>query len=170
MRRTLVLAAALVVLWSVVSQANHLLTPLRVYLFTGGLFVAYAALTQPLRPGLAASILGGLVCDAQAPAGLFGAHTLLFAAAHLGIFQVRDRIPRDDTASRVVVALLANFALFLLLSFGQIRHSPAPAAAWPRLLADLLCSQVFLALISPWFFALQSRALVLTGVNREALS
>ena len=45
--------------------------------------------------------------------------------------------------------------------------SPAPAAAWPRLIADLACSQVFLALVAPWFFALQLRALTLAGSARE---
>jgi hypothetical protein len=47
------------------------------------------------------------------------------------------------------------------------RSLPAPAAAWPRQIADLVCSQVFLALIAPWFFALQHRALALTGTTRE---
>jgi rod shape-determining protein MreD len=169
MRRTLVLTAALLVLWTVISQANHVLAGFHVYLFLGGLYVAYAALTQPLRPGLAASILGGLLCDAAAPGALFGLHALLFAAAHLGVYQVRDRVPRDETVSRVVVALLANLALLLVFSFSQIHRSPAPAALWIRLLADLVASQVLLALVAPWFFALQARALVLTRVDRESL-
>ena len=45
--------------------------------------------------------------------------------------------------------------------------TPAPAAIWPRLIVDLLCSQVFLVLIAPWFFALQTRALTLARVPRE---
>ena len=97
----------------------------------------------------------------------FGTHTLLFAATHAVIFHLRDRLPRDDTIARLLVALLTNLALFLVFSFIQIARSPAPAAAWPRLIADLVCSQVFLSLIAPWFFALQHRALVLTGTTRE---
>lgn len=170
MRRILALAATLLLLWSVVSQVNHVLASFRMYLFVGGLFVAYAALSQPLRHGLAASILGGFICDAQAPDGLFGTHALLFAAAHISVFHVRDRIPRDETASRVIVALLSNFAIFLVFSFSQIHLSPAPAATWLRLLADLVVSQFFLALIAPWFFALQSHVLVLARVDREALA
>jgi hypothetical protein len=169
MRRTLILTATLLLLWAVVSQTNHVLTSFRVYLFVGGLFTAYAALSQPLRSGLAASIIGGLICDAQAPAEFFGTHALLFAAAHVSVFHVRDRIPRDETASRVVVALLTNLALFLVLSFSQIHLSPSPAHVWPRLLADLVVSQLFLTLIAPWFFALQSRALVVGRADREVL-
>jgi hypothetical protein len=170
MRRTLVLAATMLVLWTLVSQMNHVFSSFRVYLFVGGLFVAYAALTQPMRHGVIASIIGGFFCDLNGPAELFGTHALLFAAAHVSVFHVRDRIPRDETASRVVVALLANLALFLVLSFSQIHFSPAPASAWPRLLMDLVCSQIFLTLIAPWFFALQAKALILTGVVRESLA
>jgi len=170
MRRALVIAGALLLLWTVVAQANHSLTGVHLYLFVGGLYVAFAALTQPLGPGLGASIVGGLLCDATSPASLFGTHALLFAAAHISVFHIRDRIPRDDTASRVVVALLANLGLFLVFSFSQVHLSPAPAEVWPRLLVDLLVSQVALTLLAPWFFALQARALVLCRVDRESLA
>ena len=86
------------------------------------------------------------------------------------IYHLRDRLPRDDTVARVIAALLANLALFLVFSFIQIARSPAPAAAWPRLIADLVCSQVFLALVAPWFFALQHRALVLTRATRDLIA
>lgn len=167
MRRTLILFLALLVLWGVVTQVNHAVTGWRVYVFVGGLFVAYAALTQPLRPGLATSLLAGLVFDANAPAEIAGTHTLLFAAAHLAVVKLRDRVPRDDTIGRVVIALLTNLALFLAFSFTQIGRAPVPAAAWPRLLTDLVVSQVFLALVAPWYFALQTRALVLARVERD---
>jgi cell shape-determining protein MreD len=166
MRRTLTLFATSLVLWMIVAQLNHALTGVRVYLFAGGLFVAFAALTQPARAGLAASLLAGLVCDANAPVA-FGTHVLLFAAAHLTIFHVRDRVPRDDNIGAVIVVLLSNLALFLVFSFGQIHGSPAPAAVWPRLIADLLGSQIFLVLVTPWFFALQARALRLARVPRD---
>jgi rod shape-determining protein MreD len=145
---------------------NHALAGTRVYLFAGALFVVYSALTQPRGPGLAATLLGGLVCDANAPVA-YGTHLVLFAAAHLTILHLRDRVPRNDPIAAIIVALLTNLALFLLFSFGQIHDSPAPAAVWPRLIADLVCSQVFLALITPWFLALQTRSLVLARVERE---
>ncbi|MEY4939413.1 MAG: hypothetical protein RIQ93_1148 [Verrucomicrobiota bacterium] len=165
-RRTLILFLTLLVLWFVVSEVNHALTVWRVYVFLGGLFVAYAALTQPLRAGLAASLMAGFVCDANAPAEILGTHTLLFAAAHLTVFKVRDRVSRRDTASQVITALLINLALFFAFSVTQIGRS----AAWPRLFADLLFSQVLLILVAPWFFAFQSRALVMGRVDRDSLA
>jgi rod shape-determining protein MreD len=168
MRRVLVLFATLFLLWALVAQANHALADIRIYLFPGALFVLYAALAFPLQAGLTVSLLGGLICDANSPVA-FGTHTLLFALTHAVVFHLRDRLPRTDTVGRVVVALLANLGLFLLFSFVQIGRSPAPAAVWPRLIVDLVCSQVFLALVTPWFFALQRRALVLARVEREGL-
>lgn len=170
MRRMLTLSATLLLLWVLVAQLNHVLTGWHTALFVGGLYVAFSALTQPMRAGLGAALVGGLICDANSPADVLGIHTLFFAAAHLTIFNVRDRVAREDTPSRVVVALLANLALFLAFSFTQIGQSPSPAAAWPRLLMDLVVSQVFLALVAPWFFALQERSLLLTGVDRESLA
>ena len=166
MRRTAVLFGTSLLLWTLITQLNDALSPWRVYVFAGALFVAYAALTQPRGAGLAAALLAGLVCDANTPVA-FGTHLLLFAAAHLIVGHVRHRIPRDDTVAAIVVVLLTNLALFLVFSFTQISASPAPPAAWPRLLADLVCSQIFLTVVTPWFFSLQARALGLAGVPRE---
>lgn len=168
MRHTLVTFLTLLLLWAVVAEINHALSGLRVYLFVGALFVTYAALMLPFRAGLASTVLGGLLCDANAPVW-FGTHLVLFTAAFAIVSHLRDRLPRDDTVARVVVASLANLGLFLLFSFTQIGGSPAPAIAWPRLIADLVCSQIFLALIAPWFFALQHHALLLARAEREAI-
>ena len=94
-------------------------------------------------------------------------HLVLFVAAFAIVSHLRDRLPREDTVARVIVALLTNLALFLIFSFTQIGGSPSPAAAWPRLIADLVCSQIALALIAPWFFALQHRALLFARAERE---
>lgn len=85
-----------------------------------------------LKTGLLASFCGGLFFDAVAPVS-FGTHALLFALTHAVVFNFRDRIPRDDTLSRVVIALFANLGLFLIFSFTQVARSPAPASMWPRL-------------------------------------
>ncbi len=165
MRRTLALFASSLVLWTLVTQLNDALAGYRVYLFAGALFVTFAALTQPHGAGLAATMLGGFVCDAHAPVA-FGLHAMLFAAAHLALFRIRDRVPRDDFVSAIVVVLLTNLALFLMFSFTQIHTVPLPGVTWPRLMVDLICSQVFLALITPWFFALQASTLRLARVSR----
>jgi len=167
MRRFLVTFATLLLLWTVVSQLNHALAPAHVYLFVPALFLTYAALALPLRAGLAATLSAALLCDSATPV-IFGTHALLFAVAHIFLFNLRDRVPRDETSARVVIALLANLALFLVFSFVQISRLPAPAEAWPRIICDLLCSQIFLAVIAPWFFALQARALELAFVASPA--
>ena len=99
-----------------------------------------------------------MLCDASAPIP-FGTHALLFAAAHVIIFNIRDRVPRDETVARVIIALLANLVLFLVFSLFLITRLPSAAAAWPRLVLDLICSQLLIIVIAPWFFALQSGAL-----------
>jgi rod shape-determining protein MreD len=166
MRRTLVLAGSLLLLWAIVAQLNDALSALRVHVFAGALFVAFTALTQPRRAGLAAVMLGGLICDANTPVA-FGTHMLLFAAAHTVLFQLRERVTRDDNTSAIVVVLLTNLALFLIFSFTQIHDAPLPAVIWPRLVADLVCSQIFLVLVTPWFFALQAGALALARIPRD---
>lgn len=168
MRRTFIILASQLLLWAIVAQLNDALSAVRLYVFAGALFVAFAALTQPRRAGLTAVMLGGLICDANSPV-TFGTHMLLFTAAHFILFQIRERVPRDDNVSAIAVVLLTNLGLFLLFSFTQIHDSPVPAAIWPRLIADLVCSQLFLALVTPWFFALQAGALALARVPRDDL-
>lgn len=179
MLRILATFLTLLLLWVLVTQLNHALSGAHIYFFVGGLFVAYSSLTLGLRDGLLASLLGGLLCDASMPMaaspsamafGLAHTHTLLFVFAHVVIFNLRDRLPREETAARVLVALFANLGIFLLFSFAHIGRSPAPAAVWPRIIADLLCSQVLLALVAPWFFALQTRALILVRTERDNLA
>jgi rod shape-determining protein MreD len=154
-----IFCAQLLLVW-LVAQLNHAVSGAHVYFFVAGLLVTYSALALPWGAGLAASFLTGCVCDAAAPVP-FGTQALLLAAAHAVIFHLRDRLPRDDTTGRVIIALLANLGLFLALSFFLIDRSPVPSAAWARLAADLVASQVLLGLIAPWFFALEERVLEL---------
>ena len=168
MRYSLLTFASVFVLWALVSELNHALTGWGIYLWLGGLYVTQAALDLPLRSGIAGSLLAGMLFDALAPVA-FGTHALWFAAGHAAIFHLRDRVPRDETAARVVVALFANLALFLVFSFVHSRHLPDPGAVWPRILLDLLCSQLVIAVAAPWFFALQKHMLELpTAIHAVA--
>jgi len=166
MRRIAVLFLCTLVLWTIVAQLNHTISPWHVYLFAGGLFVAFTSLTQPFSAGWWGAVLSGFVLDANAPIA-FGKHMVLFVAAHMVLFRIRDRIAGHDTISRVTVAVLTNLALFLVFSFLQLLRTPAIAAIWPRLICDLLCSQLFIALVAPWYFAFQARALVVARLERE---
>jgi rod shape-determining protein MreD len=158
MRGALVLFLTLFLLHALVELANQALAGLHVHLFAAGLFVAYGALVLPFGPGLAASVLAGLLCDAGAPLA-FGTQALLFGAAHVVVFNLRSRLPRDDPAARRLVALGVNAAVFLALSFVLLRRGTGRPAAWPRLGSDLFASEVVIALIAPWFFALQAESL-----------
>ena len=152
------------VLRALVAEANSALSGMHVWLFAGGLFVAYSALMMPFRDGFTASVLGGLLCDSVTPVA-FGTHAALFGVAHAVVYNARERLQRDETAVRVIVALLLNLALFLALTFARIRLAHGTAASWPRILSDLVWSQVALVVIAPWFFALQLRTLELARAH-----
>jgi hypothetical protein len=160
MRGASALFVTLYLLRALIAEANSALSGAHIWIFAGGLYVAYSALMLPLRQGLAATVLAGLLCDSMAPVA-FGTHAALFATAHVVVFAVRERLQRDETAVGVTVALLVNLALFLALSFARLRLVPAGASAFPRLLSDLVWSEAALALLAPWFFALQFRTLEL---------
>src|SRR2546425_1240401 len=100
MRRIVITFLTLLLLWTFVTQLSHMTSDAHVYLFAGGLFVAYAALMLPLRDGMIATLLGGLLHDATTPV-YFGTHLLLFASAHAIVYHLRDRIPREETMVRV---------------------------------------------------------------------
>lgn len=163
-RRVLMLSAAALLLALVLGQLNHYLAVFQVHVWCGGLFVAFAALRLGYRTGAGASFISGLLLDAGEPLA-FGTQAFLFLAVHAVIFTVRSRAPREETVVGVVVALLANLGLFLALSFLRIDPASETALAWFRIFADLLVSQVVLALIAPWFFAVQTRLLELNGTN-----
>jgi cell shape-determining protein MreD len=114
MRSCAVLFLSLYVLRALVAEVNSALSGAHIWLFAGGLFVTYSALMFPFRQGLPVSVLAGLLCDSVSPVP-FGTHGGLFAAAHVGIYNLRERLQRDETVVRVAVALILNLALFLAL-------------------------------------------------------
>ena len=167
--RVFLLSLASLLLVVLLDQLNHYLGPWQLHVWCGGLFVAFAALRLDFRTGAATSFIGGLLLDAGTPVA-FGTQALLFLAAHAVIFTVRARAPREETIVGVIFALLANLGLFLALSFLRIDDSPDAGAAWMRVFADLLVSQLVIALIAPWFFAVQARILQLGGIDMRGAS
>jgi hypothetical protein len=164
MRGTLLISLTLLLLRALVVQTNHAMSGAHIYLFAGGVFVAYSALALPLRVGLAATLFGGFLCDATSPVA-FGTHALFFALIHLVVFTLRDRFARDVRYVQVGIALVANLALFIALSFAAAGHNPVPASALPRLAVDLAWSESVIALAAPWFIAFQARTLDLGGAG-----
>lgn len=163
-RRWLIPFASMMLLWWLVAELNHSLAAHGIYFFVGGLLVTFAALRLSLRHGLLATLLAGLAIDAVEPVP-FGTHLLLFATIHVVLYHLRTRFPREELVTGVVSALFANLALFLALSALMLSAQPAPGSEALRLLVDLVCSQVLVAGLAPWFFALQQRALELGRVS-----
>jgi len=162
MPRLLATLLPLVLLTLLVSQFNHALAPWHVSLFIGGLLVVFAALRLDFDTGFAAVFIAGLLGDAASPVR-FGTQAFLLATAYTLIFSVRGRLPRGEILVSLAFSLLANLGIFIVLSGLLLARTPLPFGVWPRLLINLLCSQAFLALIAPWFFALQTRTLALAG-------
>lgn len=145
-------------------QLNHYLAHLPVSLFLYGLCLPVAGLRLRFRPGFIAMFLSGLVIDAARPVP-FGSTALLLSALFTGWHAVRTRLPREGVAAAVLGALLANVVIFLaqpLLLGPSVALASTTAS---RVLVDLLCSQVAIVLLGPWFCALQEQALLLRGVN-----
>jgi len=165
-RWLLVFGANVLLLW-LAGLANHYLAPFAVHLYVGGLLVAYAALKLDLRHGFAATACTALACDATLPVP-FGTHLVLLGLVHATLLYGRHRFPRDEPIFATVVTLLGNLFLFLALSFLLIGAAPRPAEAWLRLFVDLLGSQVALALVAPWFVALNARLLAFARLDPES--
>ncbi len=153
----------LLLLW-LAGLANHYLAPFSVYLSLSGLFVIFPALRLDVRHGFVAVLLTGLSLDAITPVP-YGLHALLLCLAHAVILRQRQQFPRDEPIFGTVAALLANLGIFLLLSFFLIGRLPHPGMGWLRLFSDLIASQLVVALITPWFLALQTRLLVLARLD-----
>jgi hypothetical protein len=163
--RTVTIVFAIGVLfWTLFEQLNHYLSDWYISLFIGGLLVTFPALRLRSRDSWKIVLLLGFWCDATAPVR-FGLHAVLFLAAHTFIHFFRDRFPREETTLGVAVALIANAAIFLVLTIAMIERHPTPFAALPAMFLDLFMSELFIALVAPWFFAMQERALEIAGVS-----
>jgi rod shape-determining protein MreD len=164
--RWLLVFLANFLLWWLVGLLNHHLAGTTLHLYAGGLFVVYAALRLDRKHGLIAIALTGLLMDATSPVP-YGTSVVLLGLVHATLLYGRQRFPREGALFGLVVALLANLFLFIALSFLLIGASPRPGSAWLRIFADLLASQVFLLLVTPWFLALQDQAMALVSIHPE---
>lgn len=164
-RQWLLTFLSLLLLWVVVAQLNHYLAVWHLHLFTGALYITFTALRLPARGGLLISALAGLWCDANT-AVPFGTHLLLFTIAHAFISKAHHRIPAEHPTTQLIVALIANLGLYIALALILTFDSPVIGRMWPRMIFDLLISQLFLVLAGPWFLALQARII---EIDRYAL-
>ncbi len=173
LRWVIVFGCNLLLIW-LTALANHYLSRFSflwidyctVHLYVGGLFVTFAALRLDVRSGVITTVATGLAVDAQTSAP-FGTSVVLFGLVHAALLYGRKRFPREESIFAVVVALLSNLFLFIVLSFIFVSHNPRPGHAWLRLFMDLIASQVFLALVTPWFMALQEQVFAKVELHPE---
>jgi len=164
-RWLLIFLCNLLLLW-LGGLANDALAPYHISLYFGGLLMTFAPLRLDQRHGLTVTVLTALAADALSPAP-FGLSLLFFGIVHATLLYGRQRFPREEPVFAIVVALLSNLFLFITLSFVLVGRNPRPGVAWERLFFDLLCSQVALTLVTPWFTALQVRVLELARTHPE---
>lgn len=172
--RWLIVTLANLLLWWLTGLANHyfavfhlpLIGDASIYLYLGGLMVAYGSLRLDAAHGLTATILTAFMVDALEPVP-FGTSLFLFTLVHVVVLYGRQRFPREGPIFALVVALIANLFLIIALSFLLIGANPRPGSAWLRILMDLLWSQGAIALVGPWFIALQDRAMEIAQIHPE---
>ena len=109
LRRVALLTVPLLLLWAIQTEVNHLLSSRQLFFFAGGLHVAFIALTQPFGPGLAAVLVGGLLCDAATPFA-FGTHAALFGFVGVPA-EARARLPEDAMRAHCRRQLARMFVL-----------------------------------------------------------
>ncbi len=164
--RWLIVFGANLLLWWLAGLANSYLSGSAVHLYVGGLFVVYSALRLDRKHGLIAIVLTGLMVDAAEPVP-YGTSMLLLGLVHATLLYGRQRFPREGAVFGIVVALFANLFLVIALSFLLVGGNPRPGSAWLRVFVDLLASQFLLVVITPWFLALQDRAMELVAIHPE---
>jgi len=160
MRALFIIFLTLLGLELVCIELNQALSSLHLYLFTGGLLISSALFSLSYKQGLVAVFAIGLSYDAHASI-YFGTHALLFISVYAMLIHLRNRLPYDHLAGRVVIALICNLVVFVALTFLRIDLVAQPTSMWPRVIVDIIISQIFVSLIAPWYFSLQSRALEL---------
>lgn len=163
-RRTAVVFLCGLLLATLGRQLNHSLGTWGLSVWLGGLLVAFPALRLGPQQGFNACFLIGLALDANSPLP-FGLFAFLLSTAHLVIVRLRNRFAVGQALLGTIVALITNLILYVLVSFVVLAQAPDAPFSGARLLADLVLSQALIALIAPWFFALQEKALLIARVS-----
>ena len=156
--------AANLLLAMIAREFNHYLAPVSVSVLIVGLALPVPALRLTTGPALLALTLTGLAIDATTPAA-FGSTSAMLVIGLLILRAFRQRLVRDSFVTHLAAGLGMNLVLFIAQPFfaGGIQAYDTPTIS--RVLVDMIASQVVVAALAWWFFALQERALVLWGVN-----
>ena len=167
-RWLILLLGNVVFLW-VAGQINHHLTSVGlgfgngpVYLFLGGLPIAFAALRLTLGYALAVGIPTALAMEAGLPIP-HGSLMLASVACVCLSVALRGSFNRFDAASAVLTVLSVNLVLMLALTAA----TGILVLQGPRLAVDLILSQTAAALLTGWFFSAELALLRLFGIDLD---
>ena len=121
---------------------NNALSGLHIWLFAGGLFVAYSALVMPFRPGFVAASARRAPLRRRDPRAVRHARLPLRASPTSSSSTSASGCSATTPPSGWSRPCSINVGLFLALTFVRIRVAHGGAAAWPRMLSDLAWSEV----------------------------
>ena len=165
LRWILVLLANLLLI-ALIAEINHHLTPLSLYIFPGGLLLAFAVLRLRLRQSLLANGFTALAFDALNPLP-FGQTFLLFLSCHTLAFSLRGHFAKENPKYGAFVAAGMNIVLFIAITL-TIAGKNFSEIDWQRTLIDGALSTIFVLFLAPWFFSLQQTALAFVGIDLDA--
>lgn len=142
-------------------RTSSFTAPAGLWVLLLGLLPAYAAIRFPLREGLAATFLVGLLADTQTPLP-FGSLAFLLTVTYCLAHAVRHRFRSRQNLWLVALAILLNSLLFLAISvLVMVRDGHLPGLL--PLLAALTASSLLLAVLGPWLITLGEHFLRLIG-------
>lgn len=183
-----------VCIWAfALAQFSEWLAPWGITFFTAGLFVVVPALLMPFYRGLANVVLCGFVLDASFPVPFELTHSLSFWASSRGVSLfgellggspaffgfitgwmifaflilrlLRSRITTVNPRGWLVVAEIANAAIFVFWAIALGWTRLGDGAYWLGMLLNLLFSGALIFLFGGWFFDLLFSAYRICGID-----
>lgn len=169
--RWLVVFAGNIVFLLLVGQANHYLTDVswlglargQMYLFVLGLPLAFAALRLNLASAVLATVGTALAVEAGLPV-TDGAVLLPASACVCVTIAFRAHFNRFEISTAIFAGLIMNLVMMIAITVVVQRGG---GVSLPRILVDLLLSQLALAGLTAWFFAAQTELLRVFGYDLD---
>jgi hypothetical protein len=151
------------------SQLNHTLVTISLFLFINGLFIAFPALYLPLGQGIGLVFLFSLFYDSgeswDIGTSLFP-NLIIFTF----VYYLRSRIGNKRRSVIKPVTLLINLGLFLYYTVLASRRYGLDAQFIFLNLLHLIVSQLVLLVAAGWLISYHKHVLVMFNVDSEATS
>jgi hypothetical protein len=149
------------------SQLNHTLATISLFLFINGLFLTFPALYLPLGQGIGLVSLFSIFYDSGEPWTL-GASLIPNLLIFIIVYHLRNRINHDRREVIKPVVLLINILLFLYYTtLAGLRFAVNSEFVFLNL-THLLLSQITLYIISGWLIAYHKSVLLMFNIDAEA--